>query len=74
VAFYAHGQFIELPTQPRPDLCRWLESEPEARYLMVSTREERGIGDLRALRCLRLIKRYPRFRDSYYDLFEINRD
>jgi len=74
VAFYANGQFIELPTQPRPDLCRWLESEPEARYLMVSTREERSIGDLRALRCLTLIKRYPRFRDSYYDLFEINRD
>jgi hypothetical protein len=73
VAFYANGRFIELPMRPRPDLCRWLETEPEARYLMVSTREERSLGDFRAPRCLSLIKRYPRSRDSYYELFEINR-
>lgn len=73
VAFYAHGQFVELPMQFRPDLCHWLESAPEARYLVVSRREERSIGDLRALRCLRLIKRYPRSHGSYYDLFQISR-
>ncbi|MGD0073417.1 MAG: glycosyltransferase family 39 protein [Candidatus Binataceae bacterium] len=73
VAFYAHGQFLELPTKSLPDFCHWLESETEARYLVVSRREEGNIGDLRALRCIRLIKRYPRSHGSYYDLFQINR-
>jgi len=72
-AFYARGQFIELPAQPRPDLCGWLANEAEARYLVVSRREESSIGDLNASRCVRLIKRYPRAHGSYYDLFEINR-
>jgi len=74
VAFYAHGQSIELPAEPRPDLCHWLERKPAAHYLLVSRREERSLGDLQALRCLTLIKRYPRINDSYYDLFQINHD
>ncbi len=74
VAFYARGKFIELPLAPKPDLCGWIASIREARYLMVSRREERGLGDLRGQRCLSLIKRYPRDRDSYYDLFQINRE
>lgn len=71
-AFYAHGQFIELPARPRPDLCGWLANQSAARYLVVSRREEIAVEDLDARRCLQLIKRYPRSHGSYYDLFAIN--
>ncbi|HTY55269.1 MAG TPA: glycosyltransferase family 39 protein [Candidatus Binataceae bacterium] len=74
VAFYAHGQFVELPAHPAPDLCGWLAKESAARYLVVSRREEQGLGDLHSLQCVNLLKRYPRSRGSYYDLFQIVRD
>ena len=74
VAFYAEGKLIELPLAPEPDLCRWIAGKREAQYLVVSRREERRLGDLRGRRCLSLVKRYPRGRDSYYDLFQINRE
>ena len=73
VAFYANGTFIELPASPKPGLCEWLASEPNASYVMVSRREERSLGGLSSARCLRLIKRYSRSGGSYYDLFQVGR-
>lgn len=73
LAFYAGAEQIRLPARPNPDVCGWLSTEPDAGYLMVSDKDELRWGDLRRARCLSFVKRYPRTRDHYYDLFQVRR-
>ncbi len=72
IAWYAGARFIQLPTDPMPDLCGWLATVPAANYLMLASREERRWG-ASAARCLTLVKRYPRTGSSYFDLFQVTR-
>lgn len=71
-AFYAGARFAELTrVPPQADVCRWLRQQPGVNYLMASQRDERRWTNLEQRPCLRLLKRYPRTGDRYYDLFEV---
>jgi len=71
VAFYADSEFISLPPHPAGDehICGWLAAHPRADYLMIDDRTERRWGGVWGRPCLRLVKRYPRVRKTYYELF-----
>jgi hypothetical protein len=72
-AFYASTPHILLPVMNAASLCRWLTTEPDAGFVLVTRREESTMGNLRDLSCLQFVNRYPRSRSGYYDLFEIRR-
>jgi hypothetical protein len=70
VAYYAGARLIELPPSPPDDLCAWLRSE-HGDFLMIGNHDEQAFGVTRALHCLRLLKRYPRYGSGYYELYVV---
>jgi hypothetical protein len=70
VAYYADARFAMLPSSPVADLCGWLRNN-HAGYLLVTDHEERPLRLDSQTGCVKLVQRYPRHRDSYYDLFAI---
>jgi hypothetical protein len=70
VAYYAGARFVMLPSAPIPDLCGWLRNN-QAGYLLVTDRDERPLRLRSEAGCAKLVERYPRYRNSYYDLFAI---
>ncbi|MBV8450991.1 MAG: glycosyltransferase family 39 protein [Deltaproteobacteria bacterium] len=70
VAYYAGARLIELPPSPPDDLCRWLSSH-DGDFLMIGNHDEHAFNVTSAMRCLRLLKRYPRYRSGYYDLYAV---
>ena len=59
-----------LPSLRVPDLCEWLR-ESHANYLLVTDRYESPLRLRSEAGCVKLLRRYPGHRDSYYDLFAI---
>jgi hypothetical protein len=72
-AYYAGGRFILLPTGAVSDLCAWLRAHNDADYLALDNHDERRLGAASNPQCISLVQRYPRYGDSYYDLFEVRR-
>ena len=70
VAYYARARLIELPAFPPGDLCGWLHFE-HGDFLMIGNHDERLFNITRGRCCLRLLKRYPRYGLSYYDLYAV---
>ncbi|GEM_PF-517597 len=68
VAYYAAARFIQLPTQAPRDLCAWLRAKG-GDFLMIASRDEKLFNVAGSQRCLDLLKRYPRYGSSYYDLY-----
>ncbi len=74
VSFYAGAKQVEMPDTVSGDFCRWLDRRPEAKYLLMSSRDERRLGDPRGLGCVALVRRYPRLGSGYFDLFQVRRE
>jgi len=72
VAYYANAALAILPDQPTPHLCGWLRSK-RADFLLMTEHDERPTELGSKASCITLIRRYPRHRDSYYDLFAVAR-
>jgi len=70
VAYYAGARFVMLPSAPVPDLCGWLHDN-RAGYVLVMDRDEGPLHIGSEGDCLKLVRRYTRHRDSYYDLFAV---
>lgn len=70
VAYYAGAQLVELPQLPPDDICRWLNSSG-GDFLMIGNHDERVLKVAPTLHCLKLLKRYPRYRSSYFDLYQV---
>jgi len=70
VAYYAGARFVMMPSISIPDLCEWLHNN-SANYLLVTDRDEGPLHLDREAGCIKLVRRYPGHRDSYYDLFAI---
>ena len=73
VSFYAGAKPVEMPDTVSGDFCRWLDRRPEAKYLLMSTRDERRLGDPRGLGCVAFVRRYPRVGSGYFELFQVRR-
>ncbi len=73
VAWYAHARFIALPESCPTDLCGWIGTHASAGYLVLNDRDERRYRVSPAMKCLRLIERYPRGSSGHYDLFDFVR-
>ena len=74
ISYYAGAKAVAMPDSASGDFCGWLGRQPEAKYLIMSGRDERRLGDPRGLRCVTFIKRYPRTASSYFELFAVRRD
>ncbi len=74
IAYYADAKQVEMPDTGPHDFCRWLDHQPEAKYLMVSRRDERRLGDPHELGCVTLVKRYPRTGSNYFELYQVRRE
>jgi hypothetical protein len=70
VAYYAGARLIELPPSPPDNLCGWLRSH-DGDFLMIGNHDEHAFNVTPTLHCLRLLKRYPRYRSGYYDLYAV---
>ena len=70
VAYYAGARLIELPLVPPDEVCGWLRSE-HGDFLMIGDHDEHAFNVTPTLHCLRLLKRYPRSRSGYYDLYAV---
>jgi hypothetical protein len=70
VAYYAGAQLVELPELVPDDICRWLQSH-DGNFLVIGNRDERALKGTATRNCLKLLKRYPRYRSSYYDLYAV---
>lgn len=70
VAYYAGARLIELPSPPPADLCGWLHSE-HTDFLMMGEHDEDLFKLGPAQSCLDFLKRYPRYRSGYYDLYAV---
>jgi hypothetical protein len=70
VAYYAGARLIELPLVPADEICGWLRSE-HGDFLMIGNHEEHAFNVTPTLPCLKLLKRYPRYRSGYYDLYAV---
>ncbi len=74
VSFYAGAKQVEMPDTVSGDFCRWLDRLPEAKYLLMSGRDERRLGDPRGLGCVAFVRRYPRLGSGYFELFAVRRE
>jgi hypothetical protein len=72
VAYYAGARLIGFPPLPPEDLCGWLRSNTSD-FLMIGNHDEHLFKVARAVRCLELLKRYPRYGSGYYDLYAVTR-
>jgi len=72
-AYYAGSGFILLPTGSIPDICAWLQAQSGVGYLVLDNHDERRLTITVPPRCTSLVKRYPRYGEAYYDLFEVGR-
>ena len=70
VAYYADARFAMLPSVPIPGLCGWLH-DSHAGYLLLTSQNEQSPAFDGDASCVKLLRRYPRHRDSYYDLFVV---
>jgi hypothetical protein len=70
IAYYAGARLIELSPIPPADFCGWLRSR-RADFLMIGNHDEHRFNVAGSLRCLKLIKRYPRYGSGYYDLYAV---
>jgi hypothetical protein len=70
VAYYAGARLIELPPLPPDNICGWLRSH-DGNFLMIGNHDEHAFNVTPTLHCLRLLKRYPRYRSGYYDLYMV---
>ncbi len=70
VAYYAGARLIELPPLPAGDFCGWLRAH-HSDFLMIGNRDEQAFHVTPTPHCLELLKRYPRYRSSYYDLYAV---
>src|SRR5262249_48319985 len=69
-AYYGGAQLIEMPPAPPDNLSRMLRLH-DGDFLMIGNRDERAFNVTPTLHCLRLLKRYPRYRSGYYDLYAV---
>src|SRR5208282_2042819 len=74
IGFYADAKQVEMPDTVSGDFCRWLDRRPEAKYLLMSSRDERRLGDPRGLGCVAFVRRYPRLGSGYFELFQVRRE
>jgi hypothetical protein len=70
VAYYAGARLIELPPLPPKDFCGWLRAEG-GNFLLIGNHDERLFNVAQNQRCLKLVKRYPRYGSGYYDLYAL---
>ena len=70
VAYYAGARLIELPPSPPDNVCGWLRSH-DGNFLMIGNHDEHAFNVTPTLHCLKLLKRYPRYRSGYYDLYAV---
>jgi hypothetical protein len=71
VAFYAGARLVELPVLPPDSICGWLRSH-DGDFLMIGSHDELPFKVTPTPPCLKLLKRYPRYRSSYYDLYAVS--
>jgi len=74
VSFYAEAKKVDMPETVSGDLCGWLDHHRQVKYLMMSLRDERRLGDPRGLGCVAFVKRYPRVGSGYFELFQVRRE
>lgn len=72
-AWYGGGRFVPMPERAI-DVCEWLASQKDARYLVLNDHDEYRYGLSSDLKCVRLLGRYPRGNSGHCDLFAILRD
>jgi hypothetical protein len=72
-AYYAGCSFILLPSDSIPNICAWLQAQSGVGYLVLDNHDERRLAITTPPQCISLVKRYPRYRAAYYDLFEVRR-
>ncbi|MBV8357890.1 MAG: glycosyltransferase family 39 protein [Deltaproteobacteria bacterium] len=70
VAYYAGARLIQLPPSPPDNVCGWLRSH-DGDFLMIGNHDEHAFNVTPTLHCLKLLKRYPRYRSGYYDLYAV---
>jgi hypothetical protein len=59
-----------LPPSPPNNVCGWLRSH-NGDFLMIGNHDEHALNVTPTLRCLKLLKRYPRYRSGYFDLYAV---
>ena len=69
-AYYAGARLIQLPRTPPAEVCEWLRAN-HGDFLLIGDHDEHDFNLTPTPHCLKLLKRYPRYRSQYYDLYAV---
>jgi len=69
-AYYAGARLIQLPRTPPAEVCEWLLAN-HGDFLLIGNHDEHDFNLTPTPHCLKLLKRYPRYRSQYYDLYAV---